>query len=114
MLAMERSDYYKHLDESVQDRYNEKLKIIDDKDPYLLKDFSVDLHHLIPEVTLIDLVNYLILSHKFYTGQQMKAYKGLSAYKYYEAGLVQEVKAKKMNGRSFVVVGKVSISLCII
>lgn len=79
---------------------------------HLLKDVSVDLHTL-PEVTLIDLVNYLILTHSFYTGQQMKAYKGLNAYKYYESGLVQEVKAKKMNDKSFVVVGKVSISLCI-
>ena len=55
---MERSDYYEYLDESVKDRYNEKLKTIDDKDPYLLKDFSVDLHTL-PEVTLTAICNYM-------------------------------------------------------
>lgn len=105
---MERSDYYEHLEQSVKDRYNEKLKIIDGKDPYLLKDFSVQDLQSLPQVTMMDLVNYLILSHSFYTGKQLKAYKGLNAYKYYESGLVQEVKVKRMTTEAFVVIGKVS------
>lgn len=56
----------------------------------------------------MDMVNYLILTHSFYTGQQLKAYKSLQAYKYYEAGFVQDVMAKRMNENYFVIVGKVS------
>ncbi|KAJ8975117.1 hypothetical protein NQ317_003598 [Molorchus minor] len=50
----------------------------------------------------MDMVNYLILTHNFYTGQQLKAYKSLQAYKYYEAGFVK-VLAKKVHENAFVV-----------
>ncbi|KAJ8979838.1 hypothetical protein NQ317_007603 [Molorchus minor] len=54
----------------------------------------------------MDMVNYLILTHSFYTGQQLKAYKSLQVYKYYEARFVKEVLAKKVHENAFVVVDK--------
>ena len=61
----------------------------------------------LPEVSTMDLVNYLILKHKFYTGEQLKAYKSLQAYKFVEAGFCQALKFKKIEGY-YVVVGEVS------
>ncbi|CAG9829833.1 unnamed protein product [Diabrotica balteata] len=41
-----------------------------------------------PTLSSIDVVSYLMLSTSFYTQQQIKAYKRLQAYKYFEAGFV--------------------------
>ena len=56
----------------------------------------------LPEISTLDLVNYLILAHSFYTGEQLKAYKSLQAYKSVEA-----LKFKTIE-RYYVVVGEVS------
>ena len=60
----------------------------------------------LPEISTMDLVNYLILTHSFYTGKQLKAYNSLEAYKFVEAGFVQALKFKKIEGY-YVVVGDV-------
>ena len=52
----------------------------------------------LPEISTMDLVNYLILTHSFYTGKQMKTYKSLKAYRFVEAGFVQTLKFKKFEG----------------
>ena len=63
---------------------------------------------VLPEISTMDLVNYLILTHSFYTdNKQLKAYKSLEAYKFMEAGFVQALKFKKIEGY-YVVVGDVS------
>lgn len=108
---MLRSAYYYTFSGDIKCRYDQKLKIIDNVDPYsipsheLVQDVSI-----VPNVTMMDLVNYLILTHSFYTGQQFKAYKSLQAYKQYEAGSVQSIVAKQINAESFVVVSKVNKS----
>lgn len=109
-VIMARSEYCASLDADVKRRYEDKLVVIDNVDPFMFSvgDLSLDLN-LLPKVEMMDLVNYLILTHSFYTGQQLKAYKSLQAYKYYESGFVQEVLAKKINSNAFVVVGKVTI-----
>ena len=61
----------------------------------------------LPEKPTMDLVNYLILTHSFYTGKQLKAYKSLEAYRFVEAEFVQDLKFKKIEGY-YVVVGDVS------
>lgn len=102
------SEYYLSLKGDVKSRYDSKLGIIDNVDPYSLgaSELTSNLSFL-PSVSIMDMVNYLILTHSFYTGQQLKAYMSLQAYKYYEAGFVVEVLAKRIN-ENFVVVGKVS------
>ncbi|KAJ8963022.1 hypothetical protein NQ317_006157, partial [Molorchus minor] len=108
---MSRSEYYLTLSGSVKCRYDDKIKVIDNIDPYALGDLdlSADLS-ILPRVSVIDMVNYLVLTHSFYTGLQLKAYKSLQAYKFYEAGFVQEVKSRKINTNAFVAVGKVKHS----
>ena len=61
----------------------------------------------LPEISTMNLVNYLILTHSFHTGKQLKAYKNLEAYTFVEAGFVQALKFKKIEGY-YVVVGDVS------
>ncbi|KAJ8965333.1 hypothetical protein NQ317_012081 [Molorchus minor] len=91
----------------VKSRYDAKIELIDNVDPYPLgaNELNRNLSFL-PTVSIMDMVNYLILTNSFYTGQQLKAYKSLNAYKYYEAGFVKEVLAKKVHENAFVVVGK--------
>lgn len=55
----------------------------------------------------MDIVSYLVFTKRFYTGEQMKAFKSSGAFKYYEAGLLFHVGARKQDP-SIIVVGKVS------
>lgn len=87
-----------------------KIGNINNVDPFTLKvedlDYTV---HGIPPVTYPDIFSYLVLTHSFYTLQQMKAYKSLDAYKYFSAGFVLKTGTKVING-NYVLVGKVSFS----
>ncbi|KAJ8979719.1 hypothetical protein NQ317_015543 [Molorchus minor] len=108
--TMSFSKYYLSLKGDVKSRYDAKIQLIDNVDPYSLgaNELNRSLSFL-PTVSIMDMVNYLFLTHSFYTGQQLlKAYKSLQAYKYYEVGFVKEVLAKKVHENAFVVVGKVS------
>lgn len=105
---MNRSQYYLTLSGDVKCRYDQKMEIIDNIDPYAVpvRECNLDVFK-IPNIGMMDLVNYLILSHSYYTGQQLKAYKSLQAYRQYEAGSVQEVLAKQVNDEAFIVIAKV-------
>ena len=95
------SEYLKVLlreNPTVAERYRLKLKMINNEDPFTLNnqdlDYSTD---LLPPVTYLDIVAYLTLTHSFYTKQQMKAYKSLQSYKYFEAGFVLKAGTKLIN-----------------
>ncbi|KAJ8957307.1 hypothetical protein NQ317_010645 [Molorchus minor] len=107
--TMSFSKYYLSLKGDVKSRYDAKIQLIDNVDPHSLGANELNRNlSLLPTVSIIDMVNYLIFTHSFYTGQQLKplkAYKSLQAYKYYEAGFVKEVLAKKVHENAFVVVG---------
>lgn len=82
------SAYYQSLPLDNKSRYDQKVKIIDDTDPYLLEFSPQDLMSIpssFPEISIMDMVNYFILTHSFYTGQQIKAYKSLQAFKFVRA-----------------------------
>ncbi|KAJ8910131.1 hypothetical protein NQ315_003502 [Exocentrus adspersus] len=86
-----------------------KIDLINGIDPYTPGRDRVKANlDSVPDVTIMDMVNYLILSHSFYADQQMKAYKSLEAYKFYEAGFVQDVFGEKINENAWVVIGKVN------
>lgn len=77
-------------------------------DPFTLKlvdlDYTID---GIPPVTYPDIFSYLVLTHSFYTLDQMKAHKSLDAHKYFSAGFVLKAGTKFVN-ENYVLVGKVS------
>jgi hypothetical protein len=114
-MSVLRSAYYKTLCNDVKKRYDDKLNSIGDIDPFTFTPSDLDFNlMLVPDISTMDLVNYLILTHSHYTGQQLKARKSLQAYKFYEAGFVHEVRAKKIDPESYVVVGKVNKLLLIL
>ncbi|XP_044746014.1 uncharacterized protein LOC123307676 [Coccinella septempunctata] len=91
-------------------RYTLKLAMINNVDPFTFKtsemDYSVD---GIPPVSFPDIFSYIVLTHSFYTNEQMKAYKTLDAHKYFSAGFVMKVGTRIMNNFYFMV-GKVKHS----
>ena len=63
--------------------YDEKLKLIDNIDPYKVSNFSYsDSMELWPEIEFPDIANYLLFSTTSYTKEQLKAYKSLDACTY--------------------------------
>ena len=75
-----------------------KLKLISNLDPFILKTGDLDYTVSgIPPITNMDIVAYLILTHSFYTKDQMKAYKSLEAYKYFTSGFVLKAGTKVVN-----------------
>lgn len=64
----------------------------------------------VPPITNMDIISYLVLTHSFYTHQQMRAYKSLDAYKYFESGFVAKA-GTKLVGDNFLLIGKVRLAL---
>lgn len=86
-----------------------KLKLIQDVDPFTLTSDDLDYSlNGIPPVTNMDIVTYLVLTHSFYTNEQMKAFKSLEAHKYFTSGFVLKAGTKVIND-FYVLVGKVSL-----
>lgn len=86
-----------------------KLKLIHNLDPFTLGNCDLDCTVSgIPPVTNMDIVSYLVLTHSFYTKDQMKAFKSLEAYKYFNSGFVLKAGTKIVNNL-YVLVGKVSL-----
>lgn len=85
-----------------------KLNLIGGLDPFTLNDSQLSYNvNGIPPITYMDIVAYL-LTHSYYTNEQMKTFKSLQAYKYFESGFVIKIGTKIVND-IFVVVGKVSL-----
>lgn len=87
--------------------YLQKLKLIDNVDPFTLKLHDLDNSiNGVPPVTNMDIVSYLVLTHSYYSKAQMKAYKSLQSYKYFESGFVVNAGTKIVNN-FYILVGKV-------
>ena len=91
------SNYYCELNDEAKKRYSDKLKMIDDADPYLrMERKSGDTSASVewtnwPDVSYADLYNYLILSPGF-SHEQLKAYKSLEGYNHFVNGWVSSIK----------------------
>ncbi|XP_013415512.1 uncharacterized protein LOC106177314 [Lingula anatina] len=79
-------------------RYEDKLGIIDGKDPYETTTWSTDAG-LLPEVTYMDIVNYLLFTTSYYSQEQLKCYKGLEAYNQFVCGWVRDVGSVEVGGK---------------
>lgn len=82
-------------------RYHEKLTVggVRLPDPFYQVDADAwcsDLSEL-PFVTFPDMYVYFVLRKGLYTCQEMKAYRSLEAFLYFESGHVQEVLTKKVD-----------------
>ncbi|KAJ8929668.1 hypothetical protein NQ314_017631 [Rhamnusium bicolor] len=73
-------------------------------DPYSLKDSQLSYSAAdFPPVNNMDIVSYLVLTTSYYTSEQMKAFKSLHAYKYFEAWFVSKCGVININNYMVVV-----------
>ena len=85
-----------HLDPDSRVRYIQKLALAGVSDPYDIPSnlfIAIDRHarfddKTLPQLSYIDIANYLVFSTSYYTSANMKAFKSLEAYKYFVAGWV--------------------------
>eukprot|EP00795_Rhopilema_esculentum_P001003 gene1003-10782_t len=99
------SNYAKKLENHVLKRYMEKIAYIG-VDPMLIPDSSFD-PECLPPVEATDLLSYLVLDTSYYTKTQFKAFRSLQAYNHMISGFITSVQGKVVNGKRFVVMGKV-------
>lgn len=87
------SEYYESLLEDDQKHYKLKLTLAHGSmlpDPYTLSDWKDDVT-LMPDVSWIDIQNYLINTPSSFTSESLKAYKSLDAYNFFICAHVQDV-----------------------
>ncbi|CAC5396060.1 unnamed protein product [Mytilus coruscus] len=95
--------YKDGLDSQEKARYEGKLQLIDDEDPYEMTAsmFSEDVK-LLPKITYPDIVNYLVFSPSPYTSDDLKSYKGLEAYNQFVCGWVRDKATQVINNKCLV------------
>ena len=78
--------------EAARKRYKEKLKLIDDFDPYETekKDWN-DNVHLWPTISHIHIGMFLLLTPSVYSGDDLLNYKSMESYRTFLAGWVREI-----------------------
>ena len=99
-MANARSNYYKNLDENDKNHYDKKLILSDGTafpDPWYIENGWSNDVALLPNIMYGDVWEYLVETPSEFTGEKMKTYKSLEAYKYYLAGHVQDVHILKIN-----------------
>lgn len=96
------STYKESLEPVVRQRYDEKIKEIDDIDPYSVPSSIWERHAEVkwPQVTDVDIYDYLVTRTSSYTYQQMKAYKSLEAYNYFISGFVLDMGLMRLDHTS--------------
>lgn len=85
------------LSADVKDRYDNKISKCGEIDPYTLlaKDLSVHPKDF-PDITVLDIRNYVIQSVSPYTKRSFNAYKSTEAYSFFESGFVLSIGSKKL------------------
>lgn len=104
---MIRSAYYESLSGDVKERYDEKIRKCG-CDPYAIKkkELSVNPQDF-PEITMLDVGEYLVHSVSSFTKKKFSAYKSTEAYKHFESGFVLNIGSMKY--KEFAILkGKVS------
>ena len=103
------SDYFRGLEPNIQARYSQKIVRCGGIDPYCLKkkDFSQDLNDL-PEITEVDISNYLVTQTSFFTRKQFKNHKSMEAHNFFTSGWVHELGVKVLRDNLRLIFARVS------
>lgn len=103
-----KSTYYQSLSGDVKDRYDEKVEKCGGIDPYTIKQKDLSVNPIdFPEITILDIGDYLVHSISSYTKKKFSAFKSTQAYAYFESGFVLSIGSRKSND-SAILRGKVS------
>ena len=103
------SSYVETLPPDVRTRYNSKAAC--KMRPYCISstEWGKDVSQW-PLIGFLDVINYLVYSPSAYTSEQLKKYKSLEAYKFYQDGWIQQILHKKI-GELHLVLAKVMTAL---
>lgn len=89
------SKYYNSLSGDVKGRYDDKIRKCG-CDPFAIKKKELSLNTSdFPEITILDIGEYLVHSVSSFTKRKFSAYKSTEGYKYFESGFVLSIGAKK-------------------
>ena len=98
---------YSIVDIASRQRYQDKLKLIDGRDPYEMPlETLMDDVDLWPTTTYINVGMYLVFSPSPYTGQDLQNYKSLECYKRFIAGWVRDILVS-VEGEKRILIAKV-------
>ena len=102
-------NYLESLSTDAKDRYLEKIKLVDNTDPYTdsKKTWSRAVEDY-PGVSYPDIVAYLLLTKSAYTNEELKNYKSLEAYNQFVCGWVRDISLKKSANENILVHARVS------
>lgn len=100
------SNYFKTLSGDVAKRYLEKVEICEGVDPYTI-DMVATRKEDFPAVEYQDLYNYLVFSTSTYSADQMRAYKSLDAYIFFQNGWVKCIFCTRIPNSKTIVCGQV-------
>ena len=105
--------YVDNLNAEERKNYSEKLKIINNINPYSAgSNFFSESMEMWPDIEFPDIVAYLLCSTSRFTKEQIKAYRSLESYQYFVAGWVRCVFVGKATSQTKILIGKVSILTC--
>ncbi|XP_077420898.1 uncharacterized protein LOC144051023 [Vanacampus margaritifer] len=102
-----------NMDRTSKKRYLEKLDQAGTRDPYALPGFLfLTLEHCevgdLPNMCYEDILNYIIYATSMYTQEELREYKSLDAYKYFEDGHVRGTGVWEIPGKEiYLIVSKV-------
>ncbi|XP_077375730.1 uncharacterized protein LOC144017729 [Festucalex cinctus] len=105
-----------NMDGASKKKYLEKLDQAGMRDPYALPGYLFcALEHCkigdLPNLRYDDILNYIICATSMYTQEELREYKSLDAYKYFEDGHVRETGVWEIPGKeSYLIVSKVTRS----
>lgn len=105
------SSYFDELIGAARARYEVKVQMCDNVDPYRLSigsDATKDAD-LLPSTTYADILNYIVLTANFVTHEEMKAYKSLDAHNFFTSGWVKGIAVKQLPSKRVIVPSEVSL-----
>ena len=111
MSLANNNDYFSNLDNDSKSRHLQKIQLINHYDPYtfMKENFNVTINDL-PVVNLSEIIIYFASTNSFWTGEQVRAYKSLEAYKFVEKGWVVNIDCAEIND-NFLLLGEVTIEI---
>ena len=110
--AMAFSLYAQGLDSGAKARYQSKIVGIG-LDPYTIrkeeqKSVIFSTIEELPDLAYNDIYNYFVNTPSYITGQALKAYKSMEAYKYFTSGFVRDILVC-LKQETFIITSKVCI-----
>ncbi|KAG0430515.1 hypothetical protein HPB47_022642 [Ixodes persulcatus] len=102
--------YFEELVGLTGARYESKVKMCDGVDPYTLRvgADTAPVADVQPATTHVDIIDYLVLSTKYVSLQQMKAFKALNACNYFKTGWVKGLTAMRLPSNRIIVLSEAS------